>query len=158
MAATVPHQFRTVDPRGPEAIEVLRSYLTEVSSRIPAAVVSEDEVDDVDDFMAPNGLFTVITSDERVLGGGAVRLLDKQTAELKRMWIEPDARGSGLGTALLAELERQAGQLGCRRARLDTNHVLTEAVELYRRCGYLEIQRYNDNPDADLYFEKPLDA
>jgi GNAT superfamily N-acetyltransferase len=154
----VPHRFRTVDPRGPEAVEVLRSYLIEVSSRIPAAVVSEVEVDDVDDYVEPHGLFTVITSDERVLGGGAVRVLDNQTAELKRMWIRRDLRGSGLGTALLTELERQARELGCRRARLDTNHVLTEAIELYRRSGYKEIPSCNDNPDADLYFEKPLDV
>ena len=149
-------RFRVVDPRGPEAADVLGNYLREVSAAIPNAIVNESELDDVDDFVAPHGRYLLATIDGQSAGGGALRLLDDDTAELKRMWIRADTRGSGLGTALLAELERHASGLGCTRVRLDTNHALAAAVALYRRSGYREISSYNDNPDADLWFEKEL--
>ena len=72
------------------------------------------------------------------------------------MWIQPDARGTGIEAAVLAELERQAHALGCTSVRLDTNKTLTTAAELYRRSGYCGIAGYNDNPDADLWFEKQV--
>jgi GNAT superfamily N-acetyltransferase len=149
-------RFRVVDPQGPEAADVLRSYLREVSAAIPDAIVSEADLDDVDDFVAPRGRFLLATVDGKPSGGGALRLLDGYTAELKRMWIRADVRGTGLGAALLAELEQHAKGLGCTRVRLDTNHTLAAAVALYQRSGYHEIASYNDSPDADLWFEKQL--
>ena len=135
---------------------MLSSYLREVSATIPDAIVSQSELDDVDDFVPPRGRFLVATIDDQPTGGGALRFFDDRTAELKRMWIRPDARGTGLGAALLAELERHASGFGCTRVRLDTNSLLTAAVALYRRSGYHEIRRYNHNPDTDLWFEKQL--
>ena len=76
--------------------------------------------------------------------------------EIKRMWISPDARGMGLATRLLARLEELAQEFGWTRVRLDTNRALKEAQLMYRKAGYQEIGRYNDNPYADFWFEKEL--
>ncbi|MDX1382210.1 MAG: HTTM domain-containing protein [Thermoanaerobaculia bacterium] len=57
---------------------------------------------------------------------------------------------------LLAALEQHGRRLGHQRVRLDTNGTLTEAIRMYRRSGYAEIERYNDNPYAQLWFEKTL--
>ena len=57
-----------------------------------------------------------------------------------------DARGTGLGTRMLAELEALCTRLGHARVRLDTNGTLLEAIALYERAGYRRIARYNDNP------------
>ncbi|HEY6532306.1 MAG TPA: GNAT family N-acetyltransferase, partial [Acidimicrobiales bacterium] len=100
-------QFRVVDARDADAIAVLRNYLLEVASTIPDAVVSEAEAQDVDDFTPPSGRFVLVVDGERVVGGGAVRRLDEITAEVKRMWVAGEERGTGLGSALLSELERQ---------------------------------------------------
>jgi GNAT superfamily N-acetyltransferase len=53
-------------------------------------------------------------------------------------------------------IEAEARALGLGALRLDTNRALEEAHALYRRLGYREIARYNDNPYADHFFEKPL--
>jgi ribosomal protein S18 acetylase RimI-like enzyme len=55
---------------------------------------------------------------------------------------------------MLAALEAQARELGLTTLRLETNRALTEAIELYRRSGYVEVAPFNTEPYADHWFEK----
>jgi len=77
-------------------------------------------------------------------------------AEIKRMWISPEARGLGLGRRLLQELEACAMSAGARLAHIETSAVLTEALALYRSTGWVEVPRFNDEPFADHWLEKSL--
>ncbi len=104
----------------------------------------------------PGGAFVVIMAGDRTVGCGGLQRIDDDTVEIKRMWIHPDWRGAGLGRRLLAELERIAADRGSGRVVLDTNEVLTEAVTMYERNGYVAIERYNDNPYAHHWFAKRL--
>ena len=61
-----------------------------------------------------------------------------------------------MGSETLQHLELVAGDLGATEVRLDTNSVLTTAITLYTRRGYLEIEAYNDNPYARRWFAKNL--
>ena len=72
------------------------------------------------------------------------------------MWIAPDARGLGLGRRLLGELERLAREARAAVIRLETNQALREAISLYRRSGYVEVDAFNDEPYAHHWFEKRL--
>ena len=72
------------------------------------------------------------------------------------MWVDPAARGLGVGRQLLTALEGAAVELGCEAVYLDTSAHLTEAIALYRSFGYEEIPAYNDNEYAALWFEKRL--
>jgi ribosomal protein S18 acetylase RimI-like enzyme len=72
------------------------------------------------------------------------------------MWVDPRARGLGLGRRLLRELESHARAMGARSVRLETNRSLTEAIALYRSSGYVEVPAFNDEPHAHLWFEKQL--
>lgn len=87
---------------------------------------------------------------------GGVRLLSPEVAEIKRMYVDPSARGVGLARRLLGDLESAAVALGARVARLDTGRDMAPAVSLYRRTGYVEIDDYNANPDAGWWFEKEI--
>ncbi|MFC8200934.1 GNAT family N-acetyltransferase [Streptomyces sp. NPDC057298] len=82
--------------------------------------------------------------------------LDTGTAEIRHLWVHPDARRLGLGRRLLTDLERTAAGRGHHVVRLDTHEVLTEAVAMYRTSGYTEIPAYDDNPHAGYWFEKSL--
>ena len=106
---------------------------------------------------AAKGCFLVARRGSQAVGCGELKALDAETGEIKRMWVAPEARGAGLARRLLAALEAQAQGFGLRRVRLDTNRALQEAQALYRKAGYREIGRYNDNLYADFFFEKELE-
>lgn len=88
---------------------------------------------------------------------GSLRVLDEETAEVKRMFVAPKARGRGHARRILRALEDRARSFGCSRVVLDTAAPLEQAAKLYLREGYVEIDRYNDNPYAARWFQKMLD-
>jgi DNA-binding MarR family transcriptional regulator/N-acetylglutamate synthase-like GNAT family acetyltransferase len=104
----------------------------------------------------PAGVLLIARRRGQPVGCGALKFHERAPAELKRMWIAPAARGVGLGARLLRELEEHARAAGVRVVRLETNRALREAIALYRRSGYTEVQRFNDEPYAHHWFEKRL--
>jgi putative acetyltransferase len=79
------------------------------------------------------------------------------TAEMKRLWVEPRFRGHGLGRALVIGAIDWARAHGCSAVVLDTvNEAMPEAAELYRSVGFEEITRFNENPVPGLRFYKLL--
>jgi len=149
--------FEVVDPRSDEAIAAMSAYFAELDSRFPAGFDPGDTlVADAHQLAPPGGAFVLARVGDEVVGCGGVQTIGDGIGEIKRMWVAPGARGSGLGRRLLAELEARSRALGHRTVRLDTNATLTEAIAMYERAGYAGVDRYNDNPYADRFFEKPL--
>ena len=101
--------------------------------------------------------FLVAKSHGDAIGCGALKFHADAPTELKRMWVDPRARGLGVGRRLLAELEQRAIASGGRTVRLETNKALTEAIAMYRAAGYREVEAFNDEPYAHHWFEKRLD-
>jgi GNAT superfamily N-acetyltransferase len=143
------------DPRRPEAREALRQYLSEIDHRV-AIPFAERDLDDVDELVAPGGVFLLVYRGDEVVGCGGVRTIEPMVGELKRMWIRPDNRGTGLGSRLLSELIEQSRLLGHTSLLLDTNRGLGEALAMYRKHGFEPIERYNDNPSATDFLRKLL--
>lgn len=109
------------------------------------------------DLAPPNGVLLLARADGEPAGLGGVRHLDTEVAEVKSMYVAPAFRGTGLGRRILARLDEIAVEHGCRAIRLDTSDYLTPAVVLYRAAGYREVPAYNENPKADLWFERSLE-
>jgi DNA-binding MarR family transcriptional regulator len=147
-AATI--QLREVEPTEPAAVDAAGRYFAELRRRFP------DGFDPGEPDHA--GTFLLATSDGLPVAYGGVRALSPETGEIKRMWVHEDWRGAGLGSRMLRELESLAVRLGHHRVVLDTNGTLTEAIAMYGRAGYLAVERYNDNPYAEAWFEKDLSA
>ncbi len=95
-------------------------------------------------------------SGEVALGCAGLRLVDEGVAEVKRVFVTPLARRTGLGTHLMLELEAVARRLDVRTLRLDTRHDLVEARGLYAALGYQEVPAFNAGPYAEHWFAKPL--
>ncbi|MFB0632246.1 GNAT family N-acetyltransferase [Streptomyces sp. AB3(2024)] len=153
----------TAEPfRTPDATALRRAYYAEVAGRYWERPATEAEVDEgladdpADDLVPPTGQFVVGRLDGRPLACGGIRLLDPATAELTRVYVDPRARGTGGGAALLDALEGAARALGAGRMRLDTRSDLVEARALYARHGYREIPAYKSGPYAEHWFEKSL--
>lgn len=108
------------------------------------------------DLAPPNGVLLLARVSGDPAGLGGVRYLDTEVAEVKSMYVAPAFRGTGLGRRILARLDEIALEHGCHAVRLDTSDYLTPAVGLYRSAGYREVPAYNENPKADLWFERAL--
>ena len=104
----------------------------------------------------PGGRFIVGYENGVALCCGGIKRLDALICEFKRMYVAPEARGRGVGRALLGELERRALELGYRTARLDTGDRQAAAIHLYESAGYVPIPNYNANPAATYFAQKRL--
>ena len=150
-------EVRHVPTGEPAAAKLLEAYATEVAN---GGVVREpDRVATIaSEYEPPHGTFIVLYDDGRPVACGGIRPLGDGAAEVKRMYVAPDARGHGVGARVLALLEDAARTLGYRRLRLDTAASLRAAQALYRSAGYGEIPDYNGNPAASHWFEKDLEG
>ena len=120
---------------------------------------------DLDALLAPSVRFIVARIDGRAVGCAAVRHMPGEAGtqgeaygEIKRMMVDPMVRRQGVGAALLEQLERGLRASGLRWALLETGAEQTQAVELYRRSGYLARGAFAGYPDngLSLFMEKHL--
>ena len=148
-------QFIEVDPASNEAAAAVSRYYAELAQRFPEGFDVDAYTSGAPVVDEPSRLVLAIR-DGVPIACGTLRSLGDGVAEIKRMWVDPAVRGIGLGKRLLSQLESLASQDGYRAIRLDTNGSLVEAIALYDRSGYERISRYNDNPYAQLWFEKTL--
>lgn len=145
------------DPATEAAQHCIGEYFTELDGRFdsgfdPALSISAD----IAELTEPAGLLLVARLRDNPIGCGALKLHGAEPAEIKRMWVDPSARGLGLGRRLLDELEDHAVQRDVNLVRLETNGSLDEAINLYRSSGYHEVSAFNDEPFAHHWFEKRL--
>jgi DNA-binding MarR family transcriptional regulator/predicted GNAT family acetyltransferase len=150
-------QIRQADPDSPEALACQRAYFDEILARVAIAKPEYFPLPDpaAESYRPPQGRFLIAWSDDLPVGCVGLRALDDSTAEIKRLWIDPSARGQGLSRRLMAAIESEAQMMGYQSLRLDTNSALTEAIALYRATGWTDIPPYT-SPPADVWLEKPL--
>ena len=144
-------------PTTPDARWCIEQYFAELNARFEAGFDPSLSISaDAHELTPPAGALMIARLHQKPIGCGALKFHADTPAELKRMWVAPSARGLGVGRRLLHELEQQARASGVDVIRLETNRALSEAIELYRRNGYHEVEAFNDEPYAHYWFEKHL--
>ena len=133
----------------------LQQYYAELAERFESGFDPMQGFDP-SEMAPPAGFFVVARRGEEPVGCGGLKHLGQGVGEIKRVWTASTARGRGIASRMLDKLEEIARENNLTALRLDTNRSLTEAHALYRKRGYREIPRYNDNPYADHWFEKRL--
>ena len=146
------------EPPGSPAGRLLRvQYWQDVTTTTGLSAGGGPPESDVVDLAAPAGAFFVAARAGTDLGCAGVRLLgDGADAEVKRLYVAPAARGLRLGRRLLERTEEWARARGARRLVLDTRACLLAARGLYASAGFGEVEPYNDNPHAEVWYAKPL--
>lgn len=84
----------------------------------------------------------VIFENTKAIGCGALKPFDSNTLEIKRMYVEPNNRGKGIGSKLLTALEQWACDLNYSTCILETGKRQTEAIALYKKNNYTVIANY----------------
>lgn len=146
-----------MDPRRDEARYCLGEYYAELARRFANGFdVSLSRDPEAKDMIRSRGVFLVAMSDGLPIGCVGLKGSGGDVAEIKRLWVADAARGLGLGRRLMDAAEAAARELSIKVLRLDTNRALTEALQFYRGAGWTEIDRFNDDPYPDFFFEKRL--
>lgn len=149
-------EFRVADPGAPPASDLIAAMVEEMVPLYGRIDVPQAPSASAADFSPPGGVFLVGFEGGRAVCGGGVKRLDARAAEIKRMYVVPEARGRGVAGALLGALEDAARSLGYAVARLDTGAKQPWAERLFREAGYREIADFNGNPFASFFGEKAL--
>jgi DNA-binding MarR family transcriptional regulator/predicted GNAT family N-acyltransferase len=145
------------DPRDEDARYCLGEYYAELARRLEKGFdVSLSRDPEAKDMIRPRGAFLVAMSDGLPVGCIGLKGSGGPLAEIKRLWVAPCARGLGLAKRLMMAAETAARELSIEVLRLDTNTALPEGQRLYRSTGWHEIDRFNDDPYPDIFFEKRL--
>jgi putative acetyltransferase len=142
------------DPIGETARKLIHDLCAELSERYgnPPSPFSPSEA------TVARTVFLVARLGGQAVGCGAIRRIDDDTAEVKRMYVVATGRRKGVARRILAELERRAIAFGYRAIRLETGTLQSEARHLYESCGYKRIAAfglYVGNPISVCY-EKVL--
>ena len=95
--------------------------------------------------------FFAVKVDGKLMGCGGFRVVGRNYAEIKRMYVDPSARGLGLAKALLNRLESESRLLGVLEMKLETGIFQPEAIGLFERCGYTQCPVFGDYPKNDPY-------
>jgi putative acetyltransferase len=134
-------------------IEALDAYQT---SLYPA---ESNHLLDLDALMSPSIRFLVARRAGKALGCGALRIDASGYGEVKRMFVQPSARGMDLGKRILVRLEEEARSEGLSCLRLETGIHQPAALSLYRAAGFVERGPFGDyRPDPlSVFMEKSLE-
>ena len=138
-----------VELRAAQRAELAERYGTDDSEPGPAPTAAD-----------MTAFFVAFDDDGTAIACGGLREIDETHGEVKRMFVRPASRGSGVSTAVLTELEACAAARGWSRLVLETGDKQPDAIRFYTREGFTPIPRFGHyvGVEASRCFEKPLIA
>ena len=151
-------RFELLQAASAEEIAAIRALFTEYGASLGFSLCFqsfEQELATLPGKYAPppGRLLLARASNGDFLGCVALRPLDSETCEMKRLYTRPEARGAGVGKALVDAVIAAAREIGYTRMRLDTiPSIMASAVKMYRGLGFREIPAYTENPVAGAIF------
>jgi pimeloyl-ACP methyl ester carboxylesterase/ribosomal protein S18 acetylase RimI-like enzyme len=140
----------------PVSAALVSDYVAEIKAMYPEWTPDVPPRMTGHDVAPPDGRWLVAYRDGRAVGCAGLKRIDDRVAEVKRIYVTPEARSTGVARALLNRLEQVAQAVGYELLRLDTGAKQPASVALFGSSGYVPIADYNGNPVAAFWFEKRL--
>ena len=149
-------RLEAADPVGGEATQLLRQMRAEALSRYGDILDTSTPV--TNEPLVAQSTFLIARLEGKPVGCAALRPLNAEAAEVKRLYVIPPVRRRGIARHLLAELEAQAAGFGFTTLRLETGNRQPEAIGLYESSGFRRIAPYGSHVEDPLSicFEKAV--
>lgn len=143
-------------PNSIESLQQVRSILMEYAhlrQQDKALGDYQKELDQLPgEYVPPKGYLLLASWQGEPAGVVAYRTIGDGICEMKRMFVLPEFQGKGIGKALGLQLMAEATKAGFTSMRLDTHPWMITAQGLYEKLGFVETERYNDNPTEGIRF------
>jgi len=148
--------------RIPDDVPLVRTLFQEYAAEIKIDLCfqgfAEELVGLPGKYALPHGGLWLAGDNIEAAGCVALRPIEAETCEIKRLYVRPAFRGRGVGRLLAAHALAEAAARGYQRAFLDTLASMTTAIALYKSLGFAEIEPYCYNPSTEArYFSRPLE-
>jgi len=149
--------MRFIQATSSQEIDQARALFREYSSWIEIDLCFQNFDQEIarlpGDYAPESGRLLLAFVNQQVAGCVALRRLDEETCEMKRLYLKREFQGRGLGRSLAEKIIVDARSIGYRRMRLDTlPGRMDKAISLYRSLGFKEIPPYYNNPVAGAVF------
>lgn len=151
--------LRVTEVESAESIAVFRRLCQEYAASLPFSLCFQNFDEEMlslpGRYARPQGCMLLAWTDDQPVGCAALRPLPevgRAICEMKRMYVQPAARGLGLGRQLALTLIHIAKSAGYDRMVLDSEPSFSAAVSLYRDLGFVDRDRYNNDPDPHTLF------
>jgi len=140
-------------------LSFFRSAFAEAGFQFDLTTKDQDLNSIPDIYQKTGGNFWIMQgqSESQIVGAIGLRRLDANTMELKRFFVLRKLHGNRIGAKLLSRALDYARLANCKFVRLDTTSKSQAAIHLFKKVGFEEIGRYNDDPYAEHFFECLLD-
>jgi putative acetyltransferase len=148
--------MRIESAESPELIRMVRELFLEYSESLGVDLSFQGFAEELaslpGEYSRPAGRLLMMMDEQQAAGCLALRPIDHNVCEMKRLYVRPAYRGKGAGRTLIDELISAAREIGYERMRLDTLPSMTKAIAIYRSLGFKEIPAYRVNPVAGASF------
>jgi ribosomal protein S18 acetylase RimI-like enzyme len=155
-------QHKIVRVESAEALDAVRRLFLEYARSLDFNLCFQDFDAELrslpGDYAPPQGAILLALDGDEEIGCVAMRRIDAETCEMKRLYVKPSRRGGGVGKNLAEGIIRIARETGYRSMKLDTVPDMAEANALYHSLGFAPTEPYRFNPiEGALYLELILD-
>ena len=124
--------------------EIRRNLFEGYGLRLEEATPDSDQLVAITDLLKPPQVLYLAEIDGRAAGTCGLKQVTADTAEIKRMYVDPARRGHGVARALLEQVIDDGRAAACRTLRLETTVWMVEAHALYRSCGFTDAAPFAD--------------